>query len=163
MNHLTTYRPPASRTLCLLPPIFYFCRKSSTNPPTFAQNKPNFQNAEIATTLAPSKTYENNGRFTPLKAKPNKPNQTQSKPNFSPVRASRSQSKPKQTQFIAATPACRGEVIYEAGPPRSRTKRKSLTTKGSWLYWGFLKPQNVNFEKTRRSALWPNRRSITAW
>jgi hypothetical protein len=53
------------------------------------------------TSLAP-KAYAKNTNFSPPKANPNKPNQSQSDPRFSPVMAPQSQNKPKQTQSIAS-------------------------------------------------------------
>jgi hypothetical protein len=76
-------------------------------------------------TLYLTNTYVKTPQFSRRKAKPNKPKQTQSDPRFSPLSDPRTKSKAKQTQPVAAKPACRGEVLYEAGwrsridqPPR---------------------------------------------
>ena len=77
---------------------FDFCRESSTNSPFSCKTNPISKNPQYALSSFSTKAYGKNARFSPAKANPNKPKQSQSDPHFSPVRAYRSQNEPKQTQ-----------------------------------------------------------------
>jgi hypothetical protein len=55
-------------------------------------------NPEYASTSFLAKAYGKTTKFSPAKANPNKPKQSQYDPHFSPVRGPRSQNEPKQTQ-----------------------------------------------------------------
>jgi hypothetical protein len=68
----------------------------------FVQTNPICTNPEYALTSFSAKAYVKDARFSPAKANPNKPKQSQSDPHFSPVIAPQTQNEPKQTQFIAA-------------------------------------------------------------
>jgi hypothetical protein len=76
------------------------CRETSTNPLLSCKTNPILSASGGFKTLYLAKTYAKNTEFCLPKAKPNKPNQTQSKANFSAKNAAQSQNKPKQTQFL---------------------------------------------------------------
>jgi len=105
---LSSY-PPTNRIPPEGPPQFcilhfdlcifrYKCRESSTNRPFSCKTNPICTNPEYSLTSVLTKTYAKNAEFTPPKANPNKPKQSQSDPHFSPVMAPQSQNKPKRTQ-----------------------------------------------------------------
>ncbi len=62
----------------------YICRESSTNPPLFMQNKPNFRKSQMNVNIYYTEIYENISDWT------------------------LGQNKPKQTQF----PECQNEHNY---------------------------------------------------
>jgi hypothetical protein len=82
-------------------PKFGFARKSSTNSPFSCKTNPICTNPEYALTSFSARAYRKNAKFSPTKAKPNKPKQSQSDPIFRPLwhpKAKANPSKPKQTQ-----------------------------------------------------------------
>jgi hypothetical protein len=98
--------PPLTRiehqeSLPLASSLFDFCRESCTNRRFFVQTNPICADPEYTLTSVPTKGCGNNAEFPPSKANPNEPKRTQSKPNFSLVRAPQSQNEPKQTQSKA--------------------------------------------------------------
>jgi hypothetical protein len=77
---------------------FDFCREPSTNSPFSCKTNPICTNRQYDLASLLTEAYVKNAKFSPPKANPNKPKQSQYDPHFSPVRGTQSQSKPKQTQ-----------------------------------------------------------------
>ena len=60
----------------------YICRESSTNPPLFIQNKPNFRKSQMNVTFFDRSKYV---KLDTLADGKNKPKQTQNKANSNPI------------------------------------------------------------------------------
>jgi len=87
---ITTHHPPLT-THNLPFTVYLFTFSCKTNPIC--------TNHEYTLTSCLAEIYGKNDDFSPAKANPNEPKQSQSHPHFSPVIAPKSQNKPKQTQF----------------------------------------------------------------
>jgi hypothetical protein len=91
-------------------------RTTTHEPRTNMQNEPNLVRLRrIQNPLFDKGLRQNKALRQDPKTNPNEPKRTQNEPNFSLVRGPQSQNEPKQTQFVAAKPACHGQVPYEAG------------------------------------------------
>jgi len=109
--------------------LFDFCRISSTNSPFSCKTKPICTGPEYALASLFTRAYVKNADFSPAKAKPSKPKQSQSDPRFSLTRGAQSQNKPKQTQNKPNL--SRRSLLATAKPstkPGSRSRIKPGTT-----------------------------------